>query len=179
MWMLRIEGCDTTMNTFDLLAEAFRYPFPGLAETLETGLEQLPPKPVKTQMMDFLKSVQRLSLGEWEELYTRTLDLNPLATPYVGFQIYGESYQRGEFMSRLNREMSRLAIDLGGELPDHLLPVLRYLDATPDPMPELVEALPSAIQRMHSVLRKAEAGNPYLHLLDAVEQACKTIGVHP
>jgi nitrate reductase delta subunit len=167
------------MNTFDLLAEAFRYPFPGLAEALNTGLELIPLGSVKTQARNFLKSVRRLSLGEWEELYTRTLDLNPLVSPYIGFQIYGESYQRGEFMSRLSHEMHQHAVDLGGELPDHLSPVLRYLGATPEPLPDLVEALLPAIRRMQSVLRKAEPGNPYVHLLDAVEQACTIIGVQP
>jgi nitrate reductase molybdenum cofactor assembly chaperone NarJ/NarW len=167
------------MDTFDLLAEAFRYPFPGLAVTLDARLLRLPSGLVKTLVRSFFTPVQKLSLGEWEELYTRTFDLNPLAAPYVGFQIYGESYQRGEYMSRLSREMGQHAIDLGGELPDHLLPVLRYLGATPDPLPELVETLPPAIQRMQAVLRKAEPGNPYVHLLNAVEQACKIIGVQP
>jgi nitrate reductase molybdenum cofactor assembly chaperone NarJ/NarW len=163
------------MNIFNLLAESFRYPTPGLAEELRLGLGQLPAGPVKKSLEAFLKPLQKLPPGEWEELYTRTLDLNPLATPYVGFQIYGESYQRGNFMASLNREMRQHQIDLGGELPDHLLPVLRYLGSVSEPIPELVEALPSAVRRMGAVLRKAEPGNPYVHLLDAVEQACQAL----
>ena len=163
------------MNTFILLAEFFRYPTPGLAEELRAGLEQLPAGPAKKSLDAFLKPLQTLPPGEWEELYTRTLDLNPLATPYVGFQIYGESYQRGNFMALLNREMRQNQIDLGGELPDHLLPVLRYLGAVSEPIPELVEALLPAVRRMQAVLRKAEPGNPYIHLLDAVEQVCQTL----
>ena len=163
------------MNTFNLLAEYFRYPTPDQAEELRAGLEQLPAGPVKKSLTAFQKPVQKLPLGEWEELYTRTLDLNPLATPYVGFQTYGESYQRGNFMALLNREMCQHQIDLGGELPDHLLPVLRYLGTVSEPLPELVEALPPAVRRMQAVLHKAEPGNPYVHLLDAVEQACQTL----
>jgi nitrate reductase delta subunit len=163
------------MNTFNLLAECFRYPTPGLAEELRLGLEQLPVGPLKKSLEAFLKPLQKLPPGEWEELYTRTLDLNPLATPYIGFQIYGESYQRGNFMALLNREMRLHQIDQGGELPDHLLPVLRYLGVVSEPIPELLEALPQAVRRMQAVLRKAEPGNPYVHLLDAVEQACQTL----
>lgn len=163
------------MNIFNLLAESFRYPTPGLAEALRLGLEQLPAGPVKKSLETFLKPLQKLPPGEWEELYTRTLDLNPLATPYVGFQIYGESYQRGNFMALLNREMRQHQIELGGELPDHLMPVLRYLGAVSEPIPELVEALPPAVRRMQAVLQKAEPGNPYVHLLEAVEQACQTL----
>jgi nitrate reductase delta subunit len=163
------------MNIFNLLAESFRYPTPSLAEELSAGLEQLPAGPVKKSLDAFLKPLQKLPSGEWEELYTRTLDLNPLATPYVGFQTYGESYQRGNFMALLNREMLLHQIDLGGELPDHLLPVLRYLSAVSEPIPELVEALPPAVRRMQAVLCKAEPGNPYVHLLEAVEQACQSL----
>lgn len=160
-------------RTLALLAEALRYPAPGRLAALQAGLEALPPSPEVGSIAVFLKKVGRLSLGEWEELHTRTLDLDPPSAPYVGFQMWGESYQRGAFLSQLNRALFEAGVDAAGELPDHLIPVLRYLAAAPEPLPELAEALGPAVGRMLAALRKVEPGNPYLDLLEAVKAACK------
>ncbi len=160
-------------TTYDLLADAFEYPGPGSLAALETGLETLPAGSQKQAMVSFLKKIRRLSLGEWEELYTRTLDLNPPAAPYIGFQTWGESYQRGEFMAKMNRKLMETGVDPEGELPDHLAPVLRYLGQTQEPLPELVEILNPAVQRMLAVLSKADPANPYLDLFEAALELCK------
>ena len=165
-------------NTFFLLAEAFRYPAPGRRAALEEGFKNLPasePAIQKEAMQAFLDKTGCLSLGEWEELHTRTLDLNPPAAPYVGFQIWGENYQRGVFLSGLNQELAEKNIDLEGELADHLIPVLRYLGQVEQPMPKLIEVLVPAIQRMRAVLFNADPGNPYLDLLEAAQMACKQL----
>jgi nitrate reductase delta subunit len=151
-----------------LLAEAFRYPRPGLLERLEAGLAESAQSPARSGLAAFVKKVAALSLSEWEELATRTLDLSPAAAPYVGFQIWGESYPRGEFMAKLNRAMAELDIDLEGELPDHLVPVLRYLALAEQPLPELREHFAPAVERMLAVLREKDRNNPYLHLFEAV-----------
>ena len=73
-----------------------------------------------------------LSLGEWEELHTRTLDLNPPAAPYVGYQIWGDSYQRGAFLAKMNRALVEAGVDSG-----------RRAARPPGPSP----ALPGAARR--------------------------------
>lgn len=158
---------------YAVLAEAFCYPAPGLLETLKEGLADLPAAAYRSAYARFLQKINRLALSEWEELYTRTLDLNPPAAPYIGFQIWGESYQRGAFLSTLNRALLETGVDLEGELPDHLIPVLRYLGRAPAPLPELAEALGPALQRMLSALRKADPANPYVDLYEAVQELCK------
>ena len=163
------------INPYFLLAEAFCYPAPGRLAALQGGMKALPENIRKESMQAFLDKIGRLSLGEWEELHTRTLDLNPPAAPYVGFQIWGEAYQRGVFLSLLNREMAENNINLEGELPDHLIPVLRYLGQVSEPMPELIDILVPAIQRMLASLRKADPSNPYLELLEAAQSACSDL----
>ena len=116
------------MAKLNLYAEAFSYPGPGRLEVYRAGLDRLPESPGRTEFAAFLQALGLLTLGEWEELHTRTLDLNPEFAPYVGYQMWGDSYKRGGLMSRLNRAMRSAQVDLGGELPDHLMPVLRYLD---------------------------------------------------
>ncbi|MDD2694799.1 MAG: hypothetical protein PHD58_02620 [Anaerolineales bacterium] len=158
-----------------ILAQAFQYPAPGALERLQVGAAELPPGEVKERFQAFLRGVERLSLGEWEELFTRTLDLNPAVAPYLGFQAWGESYQRGKFMAQVRQALLGEGLDEGGELPDHLAPVLRYLDRAAQPLPELLDILQPAVARMLSVLAKADAGNPYLSLLEAVQAYTGTL----
>jgi nitrate reductase delta subunit len=165
------------MDIFTLLAEAFRYPAPGRLEELEKGWSSLPSGTAQEFVETFIRRIQGMPLGEWEELYTHTFDLSPSTAPYVGFQTWGESYQRGNFMALMNRELSACAIDLDGELPDHLVPVLRYLAVASPLIPELVEILEPAVQRMRLVLAKSGPGNPYLVLLEAVEKALREASV--
>src|SRR5512143_1832099 len=154
------------MNTLTLLAEAFAYPYPGLLEALQAGLADAPRGPARDGLSTFIRKIKGLSLEEWEELSTRTLDLSPAAAPYVGFQVWGESYQRGEFMSKLNHAMREAGIETEGELPDHLAPILPYLAAADAPIPELMENFEPAVNRMIGILREKDRKNPYLHLFD-------------
>lgn len=158
-----------------LLAEAFRYPQPGLLEQLEAGLKEADKGPAHSYLSAFLKKVGALSLPEWEEICTCTLDLSPAAAPYIGFQIWGESYQRGEFMAQLNKAMAELDIDTEGELPDHLVPVLRYLAIAEQPVPALTENFSKAVDSMIALLREKDKGNPYILLLEATRFSFKTV----
>lgn len=159
------------MSTYELLASAYRYPVPGRREELRNGLNEVTRGSVRRNLERFIGAVDQLTFAEWEELHTRTVDLGPLFAPYVGWVMWGENYKRGEFMSKLKREQDELGIDAAGELPDHLDPVLRYLALAGDPLTDLTDVVESAVKRMRDALKAAEAGNPYLHLLEATRQA--------
>ena len=159
------------MGTCTILAEALRYPAPGRLEALRSSARQIEDAAVRQHFDAFLQGIQKLTLGQWEEVHTSTLDLSPAVAPYIGFQTWGESYQRGAFMSSLNRAIDENQIDLDGELPDHLAPVLRYLDVVQAPLPELNEVLPPAVHKMLALLRKNDNHNSYVPLLEAIECA--------
>lgn len=159
------------MPTFELLAMAYRYPFPGHLQALRRGLDGLGQGSVRRNLERFLDVVGQMAPVEWEELHTRTVDLGPLFAPYVGWVMWGENYKRGEFMAALKREQEAAGIDCDGELPDHLDPVLRYLASTTDPLADLTAVLQPALQRMSDTLHAAEPANPYLHLLAATREA--------
>ena len=165
------------MSVYSLLAEAFCYPRPGLLDRLETGLTSIEDSPVQSGLASFINKVKLLSLSEWEELSTNTLDLSPTIAPYVGYQIWGESYKRGEFMANLSRQMMEQEIDTEGELPDHLVPILRYLDAADDPLPELMENLGPAVQKMMKILKQKDKYNPYIDLMEAVLEIAQGLTV--
>jgi nitrate reductase delta subunit len=72
-------------------------------------------------------------------------------------------------MAELAGSMRELGVDLEGELPDHLAPVLRLLEARPSP--DLAATVAAAVEKMGKELARAEAQNPYRHLLAAARLA--------
>ncbi|KAA3647377.1 MAG: nitrate reductase [Chloroflexi bacterium] len=161
------------MSTLNVLAEAMSYPFPGHLQKLQAGLFLLPEGATKTAFAKFVDKVSELPLAEWEEIHTYTLDLSPQVAPYVGFLTWGESYQRGTFMAQLNDVYEREEISTEGELPDHLIPILHYLEVASTPLPELIEVLEPAIERMIGVLSDGNKKNPYTHLFNAILHAVR------
>ncbi len=149
-------------------ALALEYPVPGRLEELWRLWIESPRGRAKSRLEHFLRAVEDLSQEAWEELYTRTLDLTPSTAPYVGYAVYGESYARGEFMALLNRAYQELGLDPKGELPDHLFNILRYLAQAEAPLPQVLELLPQAVERMRQTLKTLDAKNPYLILLEGV-----------
>ena len=158
------------MSDLDIVARGFDYPSPGSLNRLRLDLESVDDRSVRAAMAGFVSAVEALSLGEWEELHTRTVDLSPLFVPYVGHVMWGENYRRGAFMADLQAVIRDSGTDAGGELPDHLAPALRLLAADLAPA-DLIEVFPDAIAEMRSQLKKAERANPYRHLLDAAAAA--------
>lgn len=160
------------MGTYSILAEALRYPVPGKWAYLDRLGANLPPGAIRAAYKQFLDGIQPLRLGEWEELYTRTLDLNPPAAPYIGYQNWGDSYQRGSFLSMLNRALEAHHIDTEGELADHLIPALRLMDKLEEPFAELDEIMEKSTVRIRDGLSKVDPENPYVSLLAAICHAC-------
>ncbi|MDX2382384.1 MAG: nitrate reductase [Acidimicrobiia bacterium] len=157
------------MQVGDVIALGYRYPTPSSAAELTAAIEATLNGGIERHMRRFVDGVGSLSLGEWEELHTATLDLSPLFVPYVGHVVWGENYRRGEFMADLKGAMADAGVDLGGELPDHIEPVLRYLGATREPRGDLIGVLPEAVSSMRGTLDKAAPDNPYRHLLAATD----------
>lgn len=163
------------MGIYQQLAEALRYPYPSQFEDIKKELGKHADGSGSDALYTFIQRMQEYSLTEREELYTRTLDLNPLAAPYVGYHAWGESYQRGAFMSRLNQIMLKLRINKQGELPDHLIPILRCLDVSPSPIPDFDGVFIKSIKAMRKNLRSSEPDNPYNDLFAAIESAYKSV----
>ncbi|MGK0617852.1 molecular chaperone TorD family protein [Meiothermus cerbereus] len=157
------------------LALAYQYPKPGSTKALWDELQDLPRSRAKNLLERFLKAISELKLAEREELYTRTLELTPLTAPYVGYAVYGEDYRRGRFMAELNAEYAALGIETAGEIPDHLIPILRYLAVATEPLPELLQLLEPALHQMMHTLKTLEPKNPYLLLLEATREAIQPI----
>ncbi len=155
------------MHVAEVIAEGYRYPTDGSLASLAAAVDSWPNGVIKRRMIAFISELEDFPLGALEELHTATLDLSPKFVPYVGHVVWGENYRRGEFMADLNRAMRDADVELDGELPDHIAPILRYLAVADEPLADLVEVLPGALSTMAQTLAKAGSDNPYRHLLAA------------
>jgi nitrate reductase delta subunit len=55
-----------------------------------------------------------------QELYVQTFEFNPACTLEIGWHLFGENYERGEFLVRMREQLRRHRIAESTELPDHL-----------------------------------------------------------
>lgn len=163
---------DLDLKACQLMADALGYPTPELSARLSSGLSAITDPGARKTLTKFVQATQNISLGAWEELYTRTFDLNPAVAPYLGYHIWGDGYPRGNFMAVLNRAYRAHVMEDEGELPDHLSLVLRYLGTGAPPPPELGEVFAPATQKMLAVLSKSDKDNLYVALLEAI---CQTV----
>jgi len=147
------------------IAALLRYPQQQLERRNDDGEE----------ITAFFDEVAHVDASGLEELYTRTFDLNPVATLEAGWHLWGEQYERGRFLADLRPLQASLGIDSGCELPDHLTVLLPTVAATRTA--ELRENCTKAIDKI--LIPLEEHGNPYRHLLRAARQICDSVAVIP
>ena len=53
----------------------------------------------------FAAGIRALTAARLEELFTQTFDLSPVCCLEVGWHLFGENYERGEFLVRVRQEL--------------------------------------------------------------------------
>jgi nitrate reductase assembly molybdenum cofactor insertion protein NarJ len=96
-----------------------------------------------------------LSLGLIQEAFIQAFDMNPNATLEIGWHLFGEQYERGEFLVNMRVRLREAEIAECGELPDHLLHVLPLMARMADE-----DAHAFADKFVLPALAKIEAGLP-------------------
>ncbi|HEU5453846.1 MAG TPA: molecular chaperone TorD family protein [Terriglobales bacterium] len=123
---------------------------------------------IRERLAPFAEQVCALSVEDAQELFTRTLDLNPVCSLEMGWHLFGENYDRGLLMVRMRNELRRHRIAETGELPDHLshaLPLLEHMER--EEAEEFAAAIVvPALEKMLAAF--AGKQNPYEHVLRAV-----------
>ncbi|HLI58092.1 MAG TPA: molecular chaperone TorD family protein [Solirubrobacteraceae bacterium] len=161
----------TRARALALLADLLDYPRPGLAAAARAcrDLVARESPDAAASLASFADVVAATPPGRLEELYSGVFDLDASCYPYVGHHLLGESYRRSRFMVGLAERYRAHGFEAAGELPDHLVVVLRFLAAHPgsELAEELVaEALLPALAKM---TREGGAhGHPYARVLEAV-----------
>jgi nitrate reductase assembly molybdenum cofactor insertion protein NarJ len=127
----------------------------------------------------FAEAVSRLTASEIQELFIRTFDLNPACTLEIGWHLFGEQYERGEFLVDDRGLLRRAGVTEIGELPDHLLHVLPLIArmSSPDAAEFSRRFLAPALTKMAGALAK---DNPFAlslaGLLEAVAAMHEPVG---
>lgn len=166
---------DSISTLYDLFADLLDYPT--LATALKAGhcharLQQSQPDATPL-LQSFYQTMEQRSLGQMQELYTTTFDMQPICYPYVGYQLFGESYKRGAFMAQLNEAYHACGYSAGQELPDHLAVILRFLGLKAARKQAdfcqvlLTDGLRPALEKMLQAFGQ-QSENPYFQLLSAL-----------
>lgn len=135
------------------LAKLIEYPGPDYRNRVDACLASA------SELADFAGSVGSLPFEAVQELYTQTFDWNPDTTLDIGWHLFGENYDRGDFLVKLRGTMREYAVPENGELPDHLSHVLPLLDRMPPDESATFAArfvLP-ALEKLSSGLQKTES----------------------
>jgi nitrate reductase delta subunit len=151
--MVTVDEVKTRQRLFRLFADLLEYPQSDLSESVRECEALISPgNPEAAALLDPLRSfVADAPLGDIQELYTRTFDLDATYHPYVGHHLFGESYKRSAFMVGLKERYKAYDFVVEGELPDHLAVMLRYLSLCEDDVQvaEIVrDAMVPALERM-------------------------------
>ena len=168
---------DSIGNLYASFADLLSYPTASIFTQAETCLAQLQDShPEATPAFEnFLRGLNQCELERLKELYTTTFDMQPVCYPYIGYQLFGESYKRGALMAQLNEAYHAFGYSAGQELPDHLSAALRFmgLDAT-NRAGEFCQSLLQSglIPALEKMLKPfgAQSENPYFWLLTALQQ---------
>jgi nitrate reductase delta subunit len=124
------------------------------------------------QFQDLLKST---SITELEELYTSTFDVNPVCFPYPGFHLFGENFNRADFLVKLKQKYQEHGFTApDNELADHLpillqfLSTLNYDDSLAQEL--LTDCLTPALEKMTEGFKN---DNPYAWIIQALGLFCQ------
>ncbi|MBS4027693.1 MAG: molecular chaperone TorD family protein [Ignavibacteriales bacterium] len=164
---------NTLANVYDTFSRIFLYP----KEDYRLRIAALSSFQVSTNENEknilglisrFQTETQELSIDDFEELYTQTFDINPVASLELGWHLYEETYERGSFLVTMRELLRTHSIEESSELPDHVTHVLLLLARM-----EKTEADAFAATYVFPALKKILDGfdgkqNPYEHLLRAL-----------
>lgn len=158
---------DSKLEKYDMLARLLTYPDDDYVQQIARGTEEIKDTlgHANEHLRKFSKEVEGLSLEEMQELFTRTFDINPVCALEVGWQIYGENYERGNFIVMMRKKMRELGLPESSELPDHLSHILMVLGrlSSDDAIEFASKFVAPAIEKM--IAGMDGKNNPYLDVL--------------
>lgn len=153
------------MTPLERLAPLFAYPDEGYAAKAGESARLVGLEPMRV----FGDAVAAMSAAELQEQFVEAFDLDPDCAPDLGWHLFGERYERGEWLARLRADLRRLGVESSTELPDHLTNVLMILAREEPPQAEeLARFVAPALDRLHAGLERRES--PFRHALAAVRE---------
>jgi nitrate reductase delta subunit len=162
------------MTSLDRLSTLFAYPGDGYAERAAASARALGLTPLRA----FAEAVADLPATELQERFVEAFDLDPDCSPDLGWHLFGERYERGEWLASLRGDLRRLAVEDSAELPDHLANVLRILARDDAPQARaLAELVAPALARLEAALARRDS--PFRHAVAAVRHVTTQMQAGP
>ena len=153
------------MTSLEVLASLFRYPDERYAARAGDAAARLAIAPLRT----FAQSIAEMSTEEIQELFVRTFDLDPDCALDLGWHLFGERYERGEWLSRLRGGLQQAGCETSSELPDHMTNVLALIErADPSRAGQLARLVAPVLDRLEAALDRRDS--PFRHLVVAVKE---------
>jgi nitrate reductase delta subunit len=150
------------MPAFETIATLFAYPQDDYVDRALSCARELDSDDLRA----FAALMAAMPVAAQQELFVQSFDLNPASTLEIGWHLYGEQYERGDFLVELRQQLRTAGIAETGELPDHLLHVLPMLARMP-----AEAAMRFAESRLLPALDKIAAalpdGSPFHRLIRA------------
>jgi len=102
------------------------------AEFLYVALQEEQPDAAGA-IAEFGRFAEQCGPYELQETYTATFEINPPCALDIGWHLFGEEYERGQFLVRMREELRRHGIEESpSELPDHITHVLPLIAVMTD-----------------------------------------------
>lgn len=162
---------------YDSLGRLFEYPNKEYSSSVNQCVETLRKanSPGLRSIERFHKFVQKTSTNDLQELFTRTFEINPLCALEVGWQLFGERYERGTFIVKMRQTLRDLDLQESNELPDHLTHILQTLGRLQDEESSDFASLfvLPALDKMIAALPDKE--HPYRSVLQGVHDEVKSV----
>ena len=103
-----------------------------------------------------------------QELYVQTFELNPACTLEIGWHLFGENYERGEFLVRMREQLRRHGVAESIELPDHLTHLLALIGRMEHS--EATDLVGSSVLPGLGKIKAALGDSTYSELIVAIEK---------
>lgn len=157
----------------ELLARALTYPdarTPALLAECRAAAGWADPAAAEPLGL-FAAALSGESVEAMQERFTGAFDFDPKCSLDIGWHLYGENYDRGDFLVRLRGELAAHGVEEGVDLPDHLPHVLQLLARMPA---DAASALgrDSVIPALDKILAGLDGREtPYEHVVRSVHAA--------
>jgi nitrate reductase molybdenum cofactor assembly chaperone NarJ/NarW len=167
---MQVSPITTSFAILEKFGKLLSYPGGGYLSEIDAcrnAAPEIDPEAARC-LSDFKARVCGLTLEEAQELYVQTFDLNPVCALEVGWQLYGDNYDRGNFLVKMRQELERYGVPENIELPDHLCHVLPLL-ARMDPETARSFGRASVVPALNKMLAAFEGkSSPYENVLKAL-----------
>jgi nitrate reductase molybdenum cofactor assembly chaperone NarJ/NarW len=167
-------GLDDVQRSRALRAAAQLLSYPdeallGMRHTLVAVASSLPP-PAGAHLAAFCDYLATTPLSTTQAAYVDTFDLRRRCCPYLTYYVHGDTRKRGMALLRFTHAYRLAGLPPpAGELPDHLAVVCEFAAIAPRHGLRLLAEHRAAVELLRMAL--ADAGSPYLDVVDAVRAA--------